>query len=69
MLREQRFETNVNVSSEVREKTVTDGQSPCAVMINCFDDGTTLGSIECAVKHLGIKLIVVLGHTHCGAVE
>ena len=32
-------------------------------------DGTTLGSIEYAVGHLGVKLIVVLGHTHCGAVE
>ena len=31
--------------------------------------GTTLGSIEYAVGHLGVKLIVVLGHTHCGAVE
>ncbi|MDE5602174.1 MAG: carbonic anhydrase [Clostridia bacterium] len=27
-----------------------------------------LGSIEYAVEHLGCKLIVVLGHTHCGAV-
>ena len=27
-----------------------------------------LGSIEYAVEHLDCKLIVVLGHTHCGAV-
>ena len=27
-----------------------------------------LGSIEYAVDHLGCKLIVVLGHDHCGAV-
>ena len=27
-----------------------------------------LGSIEYAVKHLGVPLIVVLGHTNCGAV-
>ena len=85
----------VNVASEIRVKTVTDGQSPYAVIITCSDsrvipeaifsagigklfvirtagntiDGTTLGSIEYAVKHLGVKLIVVLGHTHCGAVE
>lgn len=28
-----------------------------------------LGSIEYAADHLGCKLIVVLGHDHCGAVE
>lgn len=29
---------------------------------------TQLGSIEYAVEHLGCRLVVVLGHTHCGAV-
>jgi carbonic anhydrase len=29
----------------------------------------TVGSIEYAVEHLGAKLIVVLGHEHCGAVK
>ena len=28
-----------------------------------------MGSIEYAVDHLGARLIVVLGHTHCGAVH
>lgn len=28
-----------------------------------------LGSIEYATRHLGTKLVVVLGHTHCGAVD
>lgn len=28
-----------------------------------------LGSIEYAVEHLGPQLVVVLGHTRCGAVE
>ena len=28
-----------------------------------------MGSIEYAVDHLGSRLIVVLGHTHCGAVH
>lgn len=28
----------------------------------------SLGSIEYAVYHLGCQLVVVLGHTHCGAV-
>lgn len=31
-------------------------------------DGYQLGSIEYAVEHLGCKLVVVLGHTGCGAV-
>lgn len=31
-------------------------------------DNHQLGSIEYAVEHLGCKLIVVLGHTLCGAV-
>ncbi len=32
-------------------------------------DNHQLGSIEYAVWHLGCKLIVVLGHTGCGAVS
>ncbi len=32
-------------------------------------DAHQLGSIEYAVDHLGTGLIVVLGHTHCGAVD
>ncbi len=28
-----------------------------------------MGSIEYAVEHLGCKLVVVLGHTMCGAVS
>ena len=31
-------------------------------------DNFPLGSIEYAVEHLGCKLVVVLGHTGCGAV-
>ncbi|MDE6618231.1 MAG: carbonic anhydrase [Clostridiales bacterium] len=31
-------------------------------------DSTQLGSIEYATEHLGCKLVVVLGHTGCGAV-
>ena len=31
-------------------------------------DGFPLGSIEYAVEHLNCKLILVLGHTNCGAV-
>ncbi len=32
-------------------------------------DDLTLGSMEYAVEHLGSKLIVVMGHTKCGAVK
>lgn len=28
-----------------------------------------LGSVEYAVSHLGAKLVLIMGHTHCGAVE
>ena len=35
---------------------------------NVFDDHQ-LGSIEYAVEHLGTNLVVVLGHTRCGAVD
>ncbi|MCI5850688.1 MAG: carbonic anhydrase [Sutterellaceae bacterium] len=32
-------------------------------------DSHQLGSVEYAADHLGVRLVVVLGHTHCGAVE
>lgn len=32
-------------------------------------DDNILGSIEYAVEHLGSKLVMVLGHTNCGAVK
>jgi len=32
-------------------------------------DAAGMGSIEYAVEHLGAKLVVVLGHDHCGAVS
>ncbi|MCR5122903.1 MAG: carbonic anhydrase [Ruminococcus sp.] len=34
---------------------------------NVIDDHQ-LGSVEYAAEHLGIRLVVVLGHDHCGAV-
>lgn len=34
---------------------------------NVVDD-VTLGSLEYAVEHTGVSLIVALGHAHCGAV-
>jgi len=35
---------------------------------NIVDD-VVLGSIEYAVEHLGTKLVVILGHSKCGAVK
>ena len=35
---------------------------------NVFDD-FGLGSIEYAIDHLGCKLVLVLGHTKCGAIQ
>ena len=35
---------------------------------NVINDGE-LATIEYAIEHLKIKLIIVLGHTHCGAVH
>ncbi|MCH5279157.1 MAG: carbonic anhydrase [Christensenellaceae bacterium] len=32
-------------------------------------DNHQLGSIEYAVEHLGCRLVVVMGHDHCGAVD
>ena len=32
-------------------------------------DDATLGSIEYAVEHLGVRYIMVLGHERCGAVD
>ena len=32
-------------------------------------DNHQLGSVEYAASHLGCRLVVVLGHTHCGAID
>jgi len=32
-------------------------------------DTATIGTIEYGVEHLGVRLVVVLGHQNCGAVE
>ncbi|ULQ54848.1 carbonic anhydrase [Flavihumibacter fluvii] len=31
--------------------------------------GVEIGSVEYAVEHLGVKLIVVMGHENCGAIK
>ncbi|MFI3114975.1 MAG: carbonic anhydrase [Clostridia bacterium] len=32
-------------------------------------DNVVLGSVEYGIEHLGAKVVIVLGHTHCGAVS
>ncbi|MDE6588872.1 MAG: carbonic anhydrase [Oscillospiraceae bacterium] len=84
-----------DTSQRQREKTVSEGQHPYAIIVTCSDsrvipesifsagigdlfviriagnvmDDHQLGSIEYAAEHLGCSLVVVLGHTHCGAVD
>ena len=84
-----------DISLEVRQKTATDGQHPCAIIIACSDsrvmpeaifsagigelfvirvagnvlDNHQLGSIEYAASHLDANVIIMLGHTRCGAVK
>ena len=70
---------NGDISRRVRLATWTKGQSPYAIIVTCSDsrvipagnviDDHQLGSIEYAAGHLGCRLVVVLGHTHCGAVD
>ncbi len=36
---------------------------------NCASDPGVLGSLEYAAAHLGVKAIVIMGHTGCGAVR
>ncbi len=36
---------------------------------NVAQDAVVAGSIEYAVKHLNVSLLVILGHTECGAVQ
>lgn len=83
-----------DTSPEIREKTLTGGQHPYAIIVTCSDsrvipesifsagigdlfvirvagnviDDHQLGSIEYAAGHLGTGLVVILGHTCCGAV-
>ena len=62
-----------NVSATLRKFTYEHGQHPHAIIVirvagNVIDDHQ-LGSIEYAAGHLGSPVVVVLGHTHCGAVD
>lgn len=79
---------------EVRRRSLTDGQTPFAIVLGCadsrapaeivFDQGlgdlfvirvagnvvapSLVGSVEFAAERFGTRLVVVLGHSQCGAV-
>lgn len=36
---------------------------------NVVDDTDVLASVEYAVEHLGVGLVAVMGHEHCGAIQ
>ena len=36
---------------------------------NSVVDASTQGSVDYAINHLGVKLVVVMGHTNCGAIK
>ena len=64
-----------DVSVQIRKKTCEEGQVPYAIVIPCSDSRVIPESIfsagigvEYAAGHLKSALVVVLGHTHCGAV-
>ena len=40
----------------------------CGLAGNILDD-VVLGSIEYAASHLGTSLVMILGHSRCGAIE
>lgn len=84
-----------NVSPQLRQTLVDEGQHPLAVIVTCSDarvvpdyvfdcslgdlftiravggevDEAGIASVVYACDHLGVKLVVELGHTHCGAVD
>ncbi len=95
ILYQEAVKNSGDISSEIREDTAQNGQSPYAVVITCADsrvapehifmagigelfiirnagnvvDEIVLGSAEYGAEHLDAKVVVVLGHTLCGAVD
>jgi carbonic anhydrase len=66
------LKANRNLLQQVNETKA--GQHPFAVILSCMDSRTSasnniLGSIEYAVAVAGAKLVLVLGHTGCGAIN
>ena len=72
-----------DISAKLRKDTCLNGQNPYAVIITFTAgigelfvirvagnvmDRHQIGSVEYGAEHLGCKLVVVLGHDHCGAV-
>jgi carbonic anhydrase len=78
-----RFQNNLKTNRNLLEQVndTSEGQFPFATILSCIDSrvsaelvfdqglGDILGSMEFACKLAGTKLIVVLGHTSCGAIK
>merc|ERR1712100_681802 len=54
------------MGSTARISLATDGQSPMAAIIGCAE-GSIVGSTEYCIGHLRTPLVLVMGHTKCGA--
>ena len=75
----KRFLNNLKINRNLLQQAneTSDGQNPFAIILSCIDSRTSaelinediLGSMEFACKVAGSKIIVVLGHTKCGAVK
>ena len=79
----KRFTQNLKASRDPKNQVLetSKGQFPFAVIHSCIDSrvpvelvfdqgiGDVLGSLEYGCKVAGSKIIIVLGHTKCGAVN
>ena len=66
----QRFQDNLKANRNLLEQVndTSEGQFPFATILSCIDSRVS-AEMEFACKLAGTKLIVVLGHTSCGAVK
>ncbi|CAE7241323.1 mtcA2, partial [Symbiodinium pilosum] len=61
-------------NSVIRKELVAQGQAPHTAIVGCADsraplaEGSIVGSLEFCTGNLGSRLVLVLGHTKCGAV-
>lgn len=78
---ERRVETACGQNPFAAILTCSDSRVPPEIIFDCglgdlfvvrvagnVLDDVVLGSIEYAAEHLGVGLVMVLGHSHCGAV-
>ena len=75
----RRFVNNLKINRNLLQQAneTSDGQHPFAVILSCIDSRIAgnimnediLGSMEFGCKIAGAKIIIVLGHTKCGAIK